>query len=306
MVSVYAYIRIYDPVGSAINQKNSDFGKKLDEQSDGTGNFSFEKVMKDSNRINVLLVGLEHSRTDTIMIASYDRDDKIANIVSIPRDTYYYREGRTGGSLKINAIYGQEGLESLISAVEEIAGIPIHKHVLIGYEGLVKGVDALGGVEVDIQEGGLHYEDPYQDLYIHIPGGRQLLNGENSLKALRCRHSYAGGSDLERIAFQQQWVKAVVGKLISFKLPAFLTEVYSYVETDFSLSELLTLATDAPGFSMTNFYNQTLPNYHEWIGGVSFVHPDQEKIIEMVYQMYGIIDNSTKAGSQEDDAEDEV
>jgi anionic cell wall polymer biosynthesis LytR-Cps2A-Psr (LCP) family protein len=113
-----------------------------------------ERAMHNSNRVNVLLVGLEGTRTDTIMLASFDRKTKEADIISIPRDTYYLREGygKYSDMQKINAVFGSEkdGHKALMKAVEDITGIPVDKYVTVEYDGVRAAVDAIGGVNFNV------------------------------------------------------------------------------------------------------------------------------------------------------------
>ena len=75
---------IFPSLGEIIDSFKSSDNKNLS---------PLEKAIKNSSRINILVVGKENVRTDTIMLLSYDRDKKKANVLSIPRDTYYEREG---------------------------------------------------------------------------------------------------------------------------------------------------------------------------------------------------------------------
>lgn len=289
----YLYLRIFNPLDNlAYDSNNSDFNDSIDDIENDPNATPLEKAIKNSKRINVLVVGLEDVRTDTIMVASYDRKNKIGDIISIPRDTLYEREGYTSGGLKINAVYQSEDIDGLIDAVESLLSIPIHKYVTVDYEAVVAGVDALGGVEIDIPFP-MKYSDPYDDppLYIDIPAGRQLLDGENALKFLRYRKGYSEG-DIGRIKAQQQFVKETVKKLLGFRLPTFIKEVYPYVDTNFSITELIALASDAVGFTMDNLNSHILPGVGKYIGDLSFVIPNYEETLHLVYKMYGLIDDT--------------
>ena len=66
----------------------------------------FFEAFKDKNRVNILLLGVNGGLTDTIMLASFDTDAKHVDLISVPRDTYYHREGyNSEGENKINAAY---------------------------------------------------------------------------------------------------------------------------------------------------------------------------------------------------------
>lgn len=258
-----------------------------------------EKAISESNRINVLLVGLEGTRSDTIMLASYDRKTKKANIISIPRDTYYQREGYSKYSdvQKINAIYGmeEEGIKALVRAVEDLTGIPIDNYATIEYDGVRAAVNAIGGVEVDVPFH-MRYTDPYDDppLNIDIKAGKQIIYGDKAMEFLRFRKSnyegYPGyyNGDLGRIEVQQNFIKSAIKKSLSLKLPSVISAVYPHIKTDLTLTDMMVLGKDAIGFSIDNLETMTLPGTDKMLGGVSFFLADGEEITKTVYKLYDI------------------
>ena len=162
------------------------------EEEDEDSLSPLERAMRDSNRINALLLGFENSRSDTIMLASFDRKTKEANIISIPRDTYYLRDkyDKYSEMQKINAVYGSEedGYKALMEAVRDITGIYVDKYVAVDYAGVRAAVNAIGGVEVDVP---IHmkYTDIYDNppLYIDIKPGKQIIYGDKAMELLRFR-----------------------------------------------------------------------------------------------------------------------
>jgi len=250
------------------------------------------KLAKDSKRFNVLIVGLENMRTDTIIVASYDTESKDADLISVPRDTYYPRNIDDEAEFKkINAVYSQEGIESLTASVQKLLGIPVDKYVIINYEAVIACVDKLGGVEVDVP---FHmvYSDPYDKppLYIDIPEGKQLLNGEQALKFLRYRKGYSN-QDLGRIEAQQQFIKSAAKKALGFELPSLIKEAYSYIDTNLKVTDLISLTGSVIGFSTDNISMNTLPGKEAPLEGLSFYLPDDEGIAEMVSDMYETAEN---------------
>ena len=247
------------------------------------------KTAKNSKRFNVLLVGLEGHRTDTIMVASYDTVNKTADLISIPRDTYCPRSADDSPDLKkINSIYAIEGIEKLALNIQELLGIPLEKYVIIDYQAVIACVDLLGGVEVDVPFH-MEYSDPYDDppLYIDIPEGHQLLNGEQALKYIRYRKGYAN-QDLGRIEAQQQFLKTAAKKALGLQLPSLIKEAYSYVETNVTVTDLLVLSGDVIGFSADSINLNTLPGVETPLEGLSFYIPDEEGIKGMVKSLYGL------------------
>ena len=80
----------------------------------------------------------------------------------------------------------------------------------VDYEGFEKVIDALGGVEIEVEKP-LKYVDRAQDLYIDIPAGKQLLDGEKALQYVRFRYDPLG--DIGRIKRQQEFLQALLSKV---------------------------------------------------------------------------------------------
>lgn len=257
-----------------------------------------EKAMRDSNRINTLLLGFEGSRSDTIMLASYDRKTKEANIISIPRDTYYKRDkyDKYSEMQKINAVFGseEEGYKALLKAVEDITGISVDKYVAIDYAGVRAAVNKIGGVEVNVP---IHmkYTDIYDKppLYIDIKPGNQIIYGDKAMELLRFRSGDPGypsfpNGDVGRVEMQQAFIKSAIKKSLSLKLPSVISAVYPHVETNFTLTELLGLAKDAIGFSTDNLSSVILPGDAKFMGKLSFYIPNGEEITKTLYDLYDV------------------
>ncbi|MDW5299551.1 MAG: LCP family protein [Sedimentibacter sp.] len=295
---IFAYVKFFSPQNIAEEEPDEDdqIAGEIEETEFDT---PLEKAIHESKRINVLLVGLEGTRSDTMMLASFDRKTKDANIISIPRDTYYQREGysKYSETQKINAIYGmeEEGIEALTEAVENLTGLPINNYVTIDYDGVRAAVDAIGGVEVDVPFH-MRYTDPYDDppLDINIPAGKQIIYGDKAMEFLRFRKTnyegYSGyiNGDLGRVEVQQKFIKSAIDKSLSLKLPSVISAVYPYVKTDITLTNLLGLGKDAIGFSTENLETTTLPGTDKMVSGLSFYFPDGEEMIKIVYDMYGV------------------
>lgn len=101
VIAIFSYIKLYNPLDKLVyNENEPDSYYTSDLDGDPSTDTPLEKAVKNSKRINVLVVGLEHVRTDTIMLASFDRETKEGNMISIPRDTFIDREGYTNGRKK--------------------------------------------------------------------------------------------------------------------------------------------------------------------------------------------------------------
>ncbi len=294
---IFTYVKFFNPEGIAMEDPNK--GSDIDNEDEITEfDTPLEKAMKKSKRVNVLLLGLEGYRSDTLMIASYDRLNKKVDIISVPRDTYYPRDGYAKYSefMKINSIYGTDETrqQAVMEAVEELTGIPIDKYVSIDYEGVRAAVNAVGGVEFNVPFH-MKYTDPYDTppLYINIPAGNQIIYGDKAMEFLRFRKGDPGypgyiEGDVGRIQTQQEFIKSAIGKALSLKLPNVISSVYPHVKTNFTLTELLGLGGDAIGFSKENINTMMIPGEAEYMGDLSFYIPDGEEITKLLYKLYGV------------------
>lgn len=263
--------------------------------ADATDIFKILSNDKDQ-RINVLVLGLENTRSDTIMVASYDAKTKSADVISIPRDTYIERDGFVNsGNNRINSVYTVKGIEGLSEIILHITGLKIDKYVTIDYDGVRAAVDAVGGVEVDVPFH-MRYTDPYDNppLDINIEPGVQIIKGNKAMEFLRFRKTnYSGYSgytdgDLGRIQAQQGFVKAAIKKALTFRLPVVVKEVYPHIDTDFSLTEATSLAVGSIGLSTENVRFHTIPGAAQTRNGISFYILDNQATKDLVYSILKI------------------
>lgn len=296
---IFTYAKFTSPEGIAQELLEDEDPIAADEENDDLT--PLERAMRDSNRINALLLGFEGARSDTIMLASFDRKTKEANIISIPRDTYYKRDeyAKYSEMQKMNAVYGSEdeGYEALLDAVEDITGISVDRYVAVNYNGVRAAVNAIGGVEVNVPFH-MKYTDIYDKppLYIDIKPGPQVIYGDKAMEFLRFRTGDPGypsfqNGDIGRVEMQQAFIKSAIKKSLSLKLPSVISAVYPHVETNFTLTELLGLGKDAIGFSVDNLTAKVLPGDAKILGNnppLSFYIPNGQEITKAVYELYDV------------------
>ena len=202
------------------------------------------------------------SRTDTLLYVLVQGGR--ARLIAIPRDTY--SEVASG---RINAAYGRGGAGLLKKAVEEVLGLPVEHHLVLTLTGIARLVDAVGGVEVVLDQP-MRYTDRAAGLYIDFPAGRLHLDGEDAVKYMRFRHDAFGDyTRLDRI-------KAVLGQVLGKakdprRWPALLMaarEVWKEVDTDLSLEALTPFLPHLKGISLEA---ATLPTLED--GGYLRVDP---------------------------------
>ena len=163
---------------------------------------------------SLLFVGVDdHGSADTIF--TYEMSDGKATIFSIPRDTFI-ADGQ-----RISTLLAQEnGDEKLIGAVSEITARPVKDYVRMELTAVEAVIDALGGVTFTVPQD-MDYEDPYQDLSIHLQAGEQTLSGKDAVSLLRYRKGYPEG-DLKRIEVQQTFLLELFRQKCN---PAYLKEI---------------------------------------------------------------------------------
>lgn len=264
---------------------------KLEKEPKSEESFStLDEAIKNSSRINFLILGMEDTRTDTILLASFNEESKKADIVSIPRDTYIHRKGYgAGDQRKINAVYGSHGVDGIKQTVSYILDdIPVHHYAMIDYDGVIKIIDLFGGVEVDVPFD-MKYVDDIDDppLNINIKKGRQILDGKNALDFMRWRknndnNGYIDG-DLGRIKAQQQVLDSL-SKKISENLLTVITRGYHYVDTDIGIMDLISYGKNAIGMEKGNISFYTLPG-----------QPDYRPINKKIYSYYVYNQKEVKA-----------
>lgn len=157
--------------------------------------------------------------TDTLIIASVKPDGSIY-LFSLPRDLLVSPPGASYYT-KINSIFSQFRAESdrvagekLTAKLAEISGLQIKDFVIVDLNLLKQVVDYVGGVDVKVTEGIIDSCFPgpnYTCLSYSLEPGDYHLNGEETLKFVRSRHS--GQGDFSRIARQQQVLEALKKKV---------------------------------------------------------------------------------------------
>jgi LCP family protein required for cell wall assembly len=182
----------------------------------------------------------DKSRSDTIILMHIQTDHKHAYLISIPRDLYVPIPGH--GHDKINAAFAYGGLPLVIRTIEGFTDVHIDHVALIDFAGFQAVTDALGGVDMYIEQSITSIHKPFRK----FTKGMNHLNGAEALDYVRQRYQFTDG-DISRARHQQQFLKAVMDKAASSgtlgnpaKLNAFLQAVTKAVtvDKDFSLTDM--------------------------------------------------------------------
>ena len=269
--------------------------------------------------INILLLGTDSgdvinlenvnsNKTDTIMIINYNPKNNKINIVSIPRDTMIEVDAYDGyGNIrhywKINNARVLGGNEELIKHVENLMEIKINYIIEINYEAFRNFIDAIGGIEMYIEQD-MFYDDYTQDLHINFTGGETvLLDGKKAEEFFRWRQNNDGSGladgDLGRIRNQQKFIGLVIQKCLNpsiiFKIPQILDVVKKDIATNMPPIKILSYALKLvlnKGITMS-----TLQGYSETLYDESFLVVDKElnkEVIDLLKNDNNILGNIKK------------
>lgn len=215
-----------------------------------------------------------NSRSDVIWAVNLDFAGKRIYELSIPRDMIATMPN--GAKAKINTAQSAGGVTEAKSVIANFLGIPgFDRYVILRIDATKEFVNAIGGVNLDVKSSdclqhksnckgeSLDYDDTWGHLHIHLKEGPQHLNGDQAVAYMRFRHDWC--SDPCRIMRQQQVLHAMATKLRSDRvntmmhLGDLLNVFRKYVQTDFTTSELLSLATHYQGISDSEIIAKQVP-----------------------------------------------
>ncbi|WP_277959417.1 LCP family protein [Frigoribacterium faeni] len=259
-------------------------------------------------RYNIMLLGGDAGadrtglRPDSISVASIDAETGATTIVGIPRNLYdapfvagsplygEYPDGYDCGDdclVSFLYTYGEEhpdlypdaesrgsnpGVEAMRDAVEGITGLTVQYYALIDMQGFVDLIDALGGIQVDVQQripinGGVDGNGQPINVDGWIEPGEQKLDGYHALWYARARH---GTSDYDRMARQREVQQA----LLSQFQPATVLSKFQSVAS----AGVQTVDTDIPQGALAAFVDLAVKAKSQQITSLELVPPTYDNV----------------------------
>lgn len=217
---------------------------------------------------NVLIMGVDiredegdiytPTRTDTLMVVTFNPSTMQANLVSIPRDSYVEIAGTNGTYDKITHA-GLDGIGCTIETVENLLDIEINYYAKFNFNALVNLVDTLGGIQVDVQYSFQEQDSNDVAGAINVTQGLQVLNGEQALAYARHRKTQ---NDHVRNESQQQVIKAILSKLASLetisKFDELMNVLANNMTTNFNREEIIALMGLIPKLNELQMTNSVL------------------------------------------------
>ncbi len=222
-----------------------------------------------SDIVRVLILGKDRAAglTDVMMLATLDAAEHSLQLLQIPRDTYAaYTESNYK---KINGAYRALGGEGLISFLEKNMGIGIDHYVCVDLSVLGEMVDLMGGVTLKVPMD-MDYDDPEQELHIHLKAGEQILDGQKAQQFVRFRSGYAT-ADVGRMDAQKLFLSALAKdakeKLSTVQTVNLVCRCFGKIKTDMSLGDCLRCAKLLRGVNLTKMHMTTLPGNSARLNG---------------------------------------
>ncbi|GAA5514273.1 polyisoprenyl-teichoic acid--peptidoglycan teichoic acid transferase TagU [Deinococcus carri] len=196
---------------------------------------------------------LQTPNTDTLMLVKVDGTR--VSVLNIPRDTNVgdYNPRLPNAEQKVNSRYWAGGPQALTQAVETITGEHVDAFVIVRTDYVARVIDALGGLDVTVPEGGIEWVDQAAGVDLRLPAGQHHLRGEQAVLFLRVRKGF--GDDYGRIDHQKQALTQLAARLKSPQglaaLPTIVGGIGNGVETNVDPGLLPALLPYLPQLKLT-------------------------------------------------------
>lgn len=214
-----------------------------------------------NNVENILLIGIdtrgeEQSRSDTMMLISWDQETNDVRMVSFMRDIYSHFPGYETG-YKLNTAYYLGGVSLLQQTLNNMFGVTVNHYAIIDFKNFEQLVDvaAPNGVEVNVPH------DMSKNIGVSLKKGTHRLNGKELLGFARFRYDEEG--DFGRVERQQQAIEALKDEVLSASnvknYPKLIGALEGYIQTDLTTSQQVGLMFNAVKGGGVNIDRMTIP-----------------------------------------------
>jgi LCP family protein required for cell wall assembly len=245
-----------------------------------------------NDRVNVLIIGIDVtldekrrvlnvSRSDSLILTSFDPERHRMYALSIPRDTRAEIPGH--GTDKINAAYAYGGPRLTTRTVEKFLGVKVDFYVKLGPQSFTHLIDAVGGIDIDVEKD-MKYTDTWGGFTIDLKKGFQHLNGQEATGYIRFRHDALG--DIGRVERQRKVMQVLLRKMkqpsVVPAAPKLLEAFAKNTQTDLTSGELMTLGLFVLRSGSNSLQEYTLPGTF----APTYWEPDVPKIQTLVADLF--------------------
>ncbi len=272
-----------------------------------------------AERLNILVLGVDARpddtalpRTDTIMVASVDWDAGTVDLLSIPRDLWVPVPGFE--PTKINLVYsiGERyyeagGEELLRDTIATLINQPIHNYAWIDFDGFVRIIDQIGGIDLYVPQAIRDEKYPTADYGVEtfeLEAGYQHLDGTTALKYARTRSQ---DGDYTRSSRQQIVIEAILQKVTNpahsgdllLAAPEIFRTLVGNFRSDLSLPQMLQLAREAlaqpPTLGSTLVLDSRLGTERYSDEGMWVLIPDRQQIRAVLGEFFQVTETRLPA-----------
>lgn len=245
------------------------------------------------NQINILLLGSDQRpyssifRTDTIILATINKDKASINLTAIPRDMYVYIPGWT--MQRINTAMAHGGFDQLALTFEYNLGVRPDRFMMVNFRDFVTIVDSLGGI--DVQAAKPLYDTRTSYGWFYIPVGNVHMDGETALWYVRSRNT---SNDIDRLRRAEEVMIAIGNRLLTFdaltRIPDFYNLYKDKVTTNITLDDVLSLAPIAEQTAQDNHVQSYVLGYgplYDWtepFTGAMVLLPNRDQVLAVMSQ----------------------
>lgn len=264
-------------------------------------------AMPEGNTYTILLVGSDaydddnRGRSDTMILVQVDGDDKTIRMASFLRDMYVKIPGK--GSNRLNASYIWGGHELLRRTLETNFGVTADAYVEVNFERLVKVIDAIGGVEVEVSEKERQQVNSILRFYNEKIGdavedqllqesGLVHLTGKQALCFSRIRKI---DGDVQRTARQRKVLEAAFHKVTQLsmaEITMLILQNMDAVQTDLTIADAVDLIPLALRCKNATFETLSIPvsgaGHHTTVDGMAVIKPDLKKNQKALKEFFGL------------------
>lgn len=256
----------------------------------------YERSQINSNVFNILLVGLDSNntlthgtRSDTMLLVSYNKTTGDVKLVSFMRDTWVNIEGREPN--RLNATYTFGGIGLLINTINDTYELDIQNYIVCGFNSFSEIIDKLGGLDIYLNGAEFNY---YGSAAVNLGSGLCHMDGTLALR--HARNRTIGNGDFSRTARQRAIIYALYNKMLADTslntITDIVTNCLTSVATNMKTTTLISLVYNALNNGVPDVEMGNVPFTNEWQyamnNGRSVVYIDLEDNITLLHELlYG-------------------
>jgi LCP family protein required for cell wall assembly len=293
------------------------YGGFLYNKAESVMNKSYQPIERETKQANtnvelkntsILFIGVDdsekrkssgNSRSDALMLATFNKEEKSIKLLSIPRDSYVHIPEKDIYT-KINHAHAYGGVKLTLETVEELLDVPVDYYVKMNFNAFIDVIDALDGVKVDVPFTFSEQDSEDHAKAITLEKGLQELNGEEALAFARTRKI---DNDIQRGLRQQQIFKAIIAKGSSVKSITNYTDVMEAVgknmSTDLTFDQMKSFISYIQAGSGIDVESLSLKGADSYIDSVYYYQLDEAALEETKSTLKAHLNRTNTASATE-------